>query len=242
MGESANPYHPHQLLTYLEDNPWDAASILWTLNLDSTPIYVVRPQGPFASDAYQRLRQFLREQLTEGVERVSIAGVIFGQARLLSGLVVPVIWPELRCMYNWTTAALIREVCGEPPAETAESEEREPYVQKTQVVRNFLERVYHELRNLGVMPQERAINYAAANAMNVERICESALKEEMELDTIEVERSPICPPGSDCWDVKLAFFHPREQLQRARRVYRFTVNVVDVCPVMVGKVRSWYVR
>lgn len=91
MGESANPYHPQQLLTYLEDNPWDAASILWTLNLDSTPIYVVQPQGPFASDAYQRLRQCLREQLTEGVERVSIAGVIIGQARLLSGLVVPVI-------------------------------------------------------------------------------------------------------------------------------------------------------
>ena len=29
---------------------------------------------------------------------------------------------------------------------------------------NFLNRVYYELRNLGIAPQERAINFAATNA------------------------------------------------------------------------------
>ena len=78
--------------------------------------------------------------------------------------------------------------------------------------------------------------------MNVVNVFESALREEMELDIIEVERSPICRPDSDCWDVKLTFFDPRRQFERARRVYRFTVDVSDVCPVTVGKVRSWSVR
>jgi hypothetical protein len=140
------------LLDYLENSPWEAASVFWTLNLDTTPIYAVQPQGPFASDAYQRLRQFLRERLTEGVERVSIPGIIAGQSRLLSGQVVPVIVPELRDMYNWTTPALIQEISGPRPSRSAEAQEQADYSRRTEAVTNFLERVYHELRNLGLSP------------------------------------------------------------------------------------------
>jgi cyanobactin maturation PatA/PatG family protease len=175
MGESPNPYDPQQLLNYLENYPWEAASVLWTLNLDTTPIYAIQPQGPFASDAYQRLREFLREQLTEGVERVSMGGLIMGQARLFSGLVVPVVAPDLRCNYSWTTDALIQEVCGPRPARNTEDQEQAEYTRKLEAVTNFLERVYHELRNLGLTPQERSINYAATNALNVERVFEGSI-------------------------------------------------------------------
>ena len=92
---------------------------------------------------------------------------------------------------------------------------------------------------LGLPPPERAINYAASNAMNVEKIFEAALKENMELDTVEVERSPICRLDSDCGDVKLTFFNPAKVFEQAKKVYRFAVDVSDICPVMVGKVRSW---
>jgi cyanobactin maturation PatA/PatG family protease len=239
---NGNPNDPGQLLAYLEKDPSQAAAIVWTLNLDATPIYAIQPRGAFAELGYKRLQQFLQEQVKEGVERVSIAGIIAGQVQLMSGQVVPVIWPELRCMYSWTIAALIKAVSGQPPAKSAQAQDHEAYARKTQAVANFLERVYHELRNLGPTPQERAINYAATNAMNVEKIFEAALKENMELDTIEVERSPICRLDSDCWDVKLTFFNPSKVLEQARKVYRFTVDVSDVCPVMVGKVRSWSVR
>ncbi|MDJ0593039.1 MAG: PatA/PatG family cyanobactin maturation protease [Pleurocapsa sp. MO_226.B13] len=242
MGEGSNPNDPSQLLTYLDDNPWDAASIYWTLNLDATPIYAIQSQGAFASDVYRRLCQFLREQLEEGVERVSIPGMIMGQVMLMSGQVVPIIHPTLRCMYSWNISALLEAVCGTSPSESATDEERENYDRRCQAVTNFLERVYYELRNLGIMPQERAINYAATNAFNVEQIFEDAIRQEMELDTIEVERSPLCRPDSDCWDVKLTFFSPSRVFEQARKVYRFTVDVSDVCPVTVGKVRSWFVR
>ena len=230
-----NPADPNQLLAYLEENPWDAEAIIWTLNLDATPIYAIQPQGVFANEGYARLRQFLREQLTEGVERISLPGIIIGKVSLMSGQVVPVVRPELRCMYSWTTAALVGAVGGEA------SEENKEYDKRRQGVVSFLERVYHELRNLGLTSQERAINYAATNAFNANKIFESALGANMELDTIEVERSPICRPDSDCWDVKLLFFDP-ENILRSRRAYRFTVDVSEVCPVAVGDVRSWSVR
>lgn len=230
-----NPNDLAQLLAYFEENQDQAASIIWTLSLDATPIYAVMPHGPYASTGYERLREFLGGQLTEGVERVSIPGVIAGQIRLMSGQTVPVIALNIRCMYSWSTAALIEAVNGEPPAKT---QEQEAYARNTETLANFLQRIYHELRNLGITSQERAINYAAANVANAKNIFESALARKLELHSIDVVSSPICRPDSDCWDVKLLFFDP-ENVLRAKTVYQFTVDVSDVCPVMVGQVRSW---
>jgi hypothetical protein len=64
----------------------------------------------------------------------------------------------------------------------------------------------------------------------------------MELDTIDVDPSPLCPPGSDCWDVKLTFFFPERPTNTARRVYRFTVDVADIVPATIGPMRSWSIR
>ena len=155
---------------------------------------------------------------------------------------VPIIWPELRGMYSWNTSALIEAVCGPPPAGNASQKVKDKSVQKAQSVANFLLRVYDELRNLGITPQERAINFAATHAFLVAKVFEDAIKEGMDLDTIEMERSPICRLDSDCWDVKLTFFNPSKVFEQAGKVYRFTVDVSDVVPVTVGPVRSWFVR
>jgi hypothetical protein len=79
---------------------------------------------------------------------------------------------------------------------------------KAHAIANFLERVYIELRNLGRTPEERALNYAASNAFQAHRVFESG---------------PFVRPGSDCCDVNLTFFDPVKRVERARRVYRFTV-------------------
>ncbi|HTU16932.1 MAG TPA: S8 family serine peptidase, partial [Gemmataceae bacterium] len=231
-----------RMLAHLDAHPWDSAAVEWTLSLDGTAIYAVRPQGPFAADVYKQLRRFLREQLDEGVERVSIPGVVAGKATLLLGQVVPVVVPELRGMFSWTTAALTDAVAGAAPAEGAPQQERDAHAQCKAGVRNFLDRVYHGLRNLGLMPQDRAINFAATNAFAFEKIYEVALKEKMELESVNVVRSPICRPGSDCWDVEVYFFYPERQVQTVRRVYRFTVDVSDIVPVTVGPTRSWFTR
>jgi cyanobactin maturation PatA/PatG family protease len=231
---TANPtFDLNALLKYLEKNPWDAPSLRWTLNLDGTPIYVIQPAGAFASIGYSRLHQFLSEQVANAVEHVSVPGILMGRARLMSGQVVPGLVPDLRGMNNWNTSALVDAVS------PVEGTERTGHADG---IASFLNRIYYGFRNLGVTPQDRALNFAATNAMNAARVFESALKEGRHLDTVEVERSPICRPESDCWDVKLVFFDPEHQTQRARMVYRFTVDVSDVNPVMVGPVRSWPVR
>jgi subtilisin family serine protease len=230
--ETGNPtFDLNALLKYLDKNPWDAQSLLWTLNLDSTPIYAIQPAGAFAAAGYDRLRQFLREQVADDVERVSVPGILVGRARLMNGQVVPGLVPDLRGMNNWNTSALVDAVSSTKGSGKTSH--------RTEGITSFLDRIYYGFRNLGLTSQDRALNFAATNALNVAKVFESAVKDGMQLDTVETERSPVCRPESDCWDVKLVFFDPENQMQRARIVYRFTVDVSDINPVMVGPVRSW---
>ena len=238
QGGLENPHDPAALLDYLESEPSSAASVRWILTQESTPIYAVHPAGPFAPWIYERLRGFLREQLGGGVERVSVPGYLGGPVTLASGQQVPALMPELRGMYSWSTPALVEAVLGAPPSK---KEERDEHEQQAREISNFLERIYYEIRNLGQAPQERAINFAATNAFQVGTVYAAAISRGSKLDTIAVERSPICRPESDCWDVKLTFFQPEKRLEEARTVYRFTVDVSDVVPVTVGKMRRWEV-
>ncbi|MEE8586041.1 MAG: PatA/PatG family cyanobactin maturation protease [Acidobacteriota bacterium] len=233
----ANPDDPAQLLAHLSGHPPQATAVTWTLTQETTPIYALQPGGSFAGEAYARLREFLNQQLNEGVERVSIPGYVSGHAQLSTGQTVPIIRPELRGMHSWSTPALVEAVLGKPPTK---KEDLDTHNEKAADIANFLERVYYEIRNLGLSPQERALNFSATNAFQVERVFQKAIQADRKLDSIDVERSPICRPDSDCWDVKLTFFHPTKRLEQARDVYRFTVDVSDVVPVTVGKVRNWY--
>jgi cyanobactin maturation PatA/PatG family protease len=216
---------------YLSRNPWEAQSFNWILKLDATPIYAIVPSGAFASVAYERLVSALSD---ENVERVSIPGYIAGTVRLLSGQIVPAIVPDIRGIFSWSTAALIDSLTDVLPTEVSPE-------QLTERIHDYLTRIYYEFRNLGVTPQERALNFSATNAFQVGLVMSRGVGEDKVLDTIEVEKSPICRPDSDCYDVKLMFFDP-ENLQRTRTAFRFTVDVNDVIPVLIGSVRRWNLR
>jgi cyanobactin maturation PatA/PatG family protease len=235
---NANPYDPTQLLRYLDENPEANEDVLWTLNLDATPIYVIFPFGGFAEAVYRKLRDFYREQLAGNASRISVPGTLVGSTRIISGQELPIIMPKGQGMFSWTTAALIEAVVGSAP-EASDASALQDFTDKTEGLENFLDRVYYELRNLGMTPEERALNFAATNAFQMDRVFEKAAGESLELDTIDVEKSPICKPGSDCWDVKLVFFNPERRTQQARRIYRFTIDVSNVIPVTVGGIRSW---
>jgi cyanobactin maturation PatA/PatG family protease len=234
-------FDPNRMLAHLKKYPWDAAALEWTLSLDGTAVYAVRPMGPFAAKIYRELRRFLKERIAEGVERISVPGVVAGKATLLNGQVVPVVVPDPRGVYSWTTAALADAVAGPLAADAAEAE-RNGHARKREGVRNFLARVYHEVRNLGLTPQDRALNFAATNAFAMGEIYAAAIREKMELDQVRVVPSPIGRPGSDCWDVEAYFFYPERQVQTVRKVYRFTVDVSDTVPVTVGEMRAWFTR
>ena len=224
-----NPYSPQELLAYLDANPWAAQDVIFTLEQDSTPIYAVQGGGPFAVHVYERLREFLSDHLDGDAETVSLPSYVGGTATLTNGQTLPVLWPDPRGMYSWTRAALLESLGSTGSDNDA----------RNAAVGNFLDRVSYELRNLGIDPRERALNFAATNAFQVARVYESAIRDSLELDAISVERSPICRPRSDCWDVSLTFFDPNQRLTRSRRIYRFTVDVSDIIPVTIGTVRHW---
>jgi cyanobactin maturation PatA/PatG family protease len=230
-----NPLNPDQLLSHLQAHPYDAPFVTWTLNLDATPIYAIQPAGPFATNGYERLREFLHGQLHDGVELVSIPGAIGGSARLQSGQVVPVVVPAIRGMYSWATKPLTLSVLGQRPKK---AEDQSSYDNHMKGLTDFLNRVYYDLRNLGVTAEERALNYSATNAVQIAEVIRSATREELDLDKIVVRKSPICRPDSDCHDVELSFFNPNNT-NVANQIFRFTVDVSDIIPVTIGAVRNW---
>ncbi|MBK7936831.1 MAG: PatA/PatG family cyanobactin maturation protease [Lewinellaceae bacterium] len=224
-----NPDDPLQMIAYLTSHKYEAASLIWTLNINTTPIYSVYPTGPYSSDVYDILIGFLRDQHDANInaERISIPGVVVGKVVLMSGQEVPAVSPEPRGMYNWRKSDIISQLGGTSV--------------NIPELTNFLNRLYYEIRNLGISSQDRAINYSATNAFQAAQALQIAFQNDYVMDTIRVERSPVCRPGSDCWDVVLTFFKPQERLTAARRVFRYTIDVSDVVPVSVGEMSDWYV-
>jgi cyclic patellamide precursor peptide PatG/subtilase family protein len=222
-----NPEDAAQFLKHLEQEPWAAEAVTWTLLQDTVPIYAIRPAGAFASRTYEQLAAFLGAQLQGKVEVVAIPGYSGSSAVLFNGRTVPILNPNPRGIASWKSAELVQSVTDKHGPETAAG------------LSNFIERVMHELRNLGTSPEERALNFVATQAINHAGIFADAIGRKMTLDSSDVTRSPVCRPGSDCWDVKVTFFNPAERLTQARHVYRITVDVSGPLPVRVGETRHW---
>lgn len=237
----ANPYDARQMVDYLDDNISESRSLIWTLNIELTPVYAIDPTGPFAAEAYRALHELLSGQIqsendAEYVERVSIPGILTGRTvKLFSGQVIPVIEPQnTRGIYGWKVNSLVNAALAAVQAETGAADE--------ETIRNtldgFLNRIYYDLRNLGTTSQDRALNFAVTNAFQAAQTFSQAVAVGMELDSVTVEKSPFCRMDSDCWDVKLKFFDP-ENNRRAKKIFRFTIDVSDLIPVTLGEVRTW---
>ncbi len=239
----ANPYDARQMVEYLETNLSEAKSLIWTLNLELTPIYVIKPVGAFAADIYEVMQYMLAGQIiseddADYIERVSIPGTLTDETvRLFSGQIVPVLKINSpRGMYGWKVNTLVESAM---QVVSAEQETADESIMRRSLS-SFLNRVYYDLRNLGQIARDRALNFAAINAFQAVQTFSEAVAIGMELHSIEVEKSPFCRYGSECWDVKLKFFDPENGL-RAKKVFRFTIDVSDHTPVTLGEVRSWAV-
>jgi hypothetical protein len=235
----ANPYDARQMVDYLGHNLAEASSLIWTLNIELTPLYAIEPVGPFSRDVFAVLQDLLAGQVSAEsdasyIERVSIPGRLTGRSvRLFSGQVVPVVEPHSpRGMYGWKINSLveaaIKAVRGDAPDDA--------HMRRS--LTSFLNRVYYDLRNFGQTSKDRALNFAATNAFQAAQTFAEAVGAGMELDGISVDKSPFCRMDSDCWDVMLKFFDP-ENIHRARKIFRFTIDVSDLIPVTLGEVRSW---
>lgn len=234
----ADPYDARQMVEHLDRNPDEGRSLIWTLNLDGDTIYALEST---AGDVYEMFMLMLAGQLEpeasdEFVDRISIPAQRTNRTvELSSGEVVPVVTvPNVRGMYGWKVNTLVNGAMAAISRQVDEAQE--PLVR--QALTAFLNRVYHDLRNVGQTSRDRALNFAATNIFQAAVTFARAIVEGRQLDTINVEKSPFCRLNSDCWDVKLEFYDP-ESSSRARKVFRFTLDVVLLMPVTLGEVRSW---
>ena len=239
----ANPYDARQMVNHLELSPAESKSLIWTLNQELTPIYALEPQKAFASEIHAVFGMLLAGQIQPAesddyIERVSIPGNLTDRTvELFSGQVVPVLaLPNIRGMYGWQVNALVEAAVATVSPEASEPDN----VAMRRSLKSFLHRIYYDLRNLGHLDRDRALNFAATNAFQAASTFAEAINTGMGLDSIEVEKSPFCRLNSNCWDVKLKFFDS-ENGSRAKKVYRFTIDVANLMPVTLGKVRSWSV-
>lgn len=250
---SAKVYDPVAMHKFLapgeKDNNLDcAAALIWTLYVDQDPIYALVPQDQFAERSFYRLATFLRDQ-TEAKDpetfRVSIAGTIMGDMRLLNGAVVPAVAIVSRGLFDWDIEHLLRAAkIDDKPTKGGRAQkvaDADPSTGLDVDLRNFVLRIYYELRNLGASPQDRAKNFAATNVYQARKVFQRARAENLKLDRIFVKKSPICRRDSDCWDIGLQFFNPEEVFKVARKVFEYTIDVSDLIPVQIGDAREYHV-
>lgn len=238
-----NPYDASQMVDYLSQNPSEAKALIWTLNQELNPIYVLEPRQGFAADVYETLILMLAGQIEpkdsdDFVERVSIpAKTADKTVQLFSGQEVPVITLiNIRGMYGWKVNNLVEAALESVAPQAPQADE----IAMRNSLTSFMNRVYFDFKNLGQTSKDRALNFSVTNAFQAASSFAEAISRGMQLDTIEVEKSPFCRINSDCWDVILKFFDP-ENSRRAKKVYRFTIDVSDRIPVTLGEIRSWSV-
>ena len=234
-----DPYDPRQMVDHLDHHPDQAPDLIWTLQLDGNTLYALDPKGPFAPATYEMFLLMLNGQLApptsgEFIDHISLPGKRTDRTVvLLSGEEVPVLKVlNPRGMYGWNVPTLV-----EAALATVTPPEGETTLLREGLTA-FLQRVYHDLRNVGQTSRDRALNFAVTNTFQAAATFAEAIADRRQLDTLEVEKSPYCRMNSDCWDVLLTFYDP-EDGKRSRQVFRFTLDVADTMPVTVGRIKRW---
>jgi hypothetical protein len=233
----------------------DVGALVWVLYQEGQPLYALRPLQTFAQIVLQEFANFLfnqsrppnvlgpdgeevavdnkKEVNPDKADRVSIAGRVIGDITLYNGQKVPVLDVSTRALFQWTIDLMIKDVASTHP------EVADPNSDLYTALRDLLERIYYEVRNLGQAPSDRAINFMATNIFEASNILAEAIKDGKALDSIYAEKSPLCRPKSLCFDIVMRFFDPQHRLERALDEYRLTVDVVDIAPVPIGTRRKW---
>jgi len=179
----------------------------------------------------------------ESLDRAShlaFAGRLGGTVQLLSGETVPVVEPQMRGTSSWNTARLLMALAPDALNDVA----------SRALATRLVSRLYHEMRNDGLAPQDRAKNFGATAAIS---LLGSVLADPLGLfaslvgssngqgspysslavDGIEVKPAPCNRLDSEPYEVDVAFFDFDNQF-RGRTVLSLTVDVADVVPRLDG--------
>jgi hypothetical protein len=179
-------------------------------------------RGVYGWEAHQVVAQSLaavhRDALSGGVGQRDVApdaAVVSGDGAENAVLGIgesPLVgWPRLR----------------ETPSATVES-----------ALIDLVNLVYFRADQEPEVSRDRALNFAVTNGYQVAAAFLDAMGDGLQCMTYSLAYSPFARVGGNCWDVILRFNDP-VVIERASREYRMTVDIADVMPVTVGRLRRW---
>jgi PatG Domain len=88
MGTDSNPYDPEQMTAHLRERPGEAEALMWTLDLDRTPIYCLEPSGGDAGQTYAKFVELLGGQLLVETGEESAPGLLTQAYEEVSGFLL----------------------------------------------------------------------------------------------------------------------------------------------------------
>ncbi|MGE0279575.1 MAG: hypothetical protein AB7P20_03030, partial [Rhizobiaceae bacterium] len=263
QGAVINPETIIEALSDGDDISPEIERITWTLNIDQTPIYAIRPSGAFAFNGYAQLLEAFKAQNvaptsepTKGDKRkrkwpvtlFAVAGVTIGKVRLMSGETVPVLAPTSRGIIWWDIQASLDNYVKQAerfPTSLGLALRREDNDRFERAfsssLADFRDLMTRKYRNLGLLGRERALNFAATAAYRVFEMLDEIVGLGLIIDDISVHPSPACRTGSECYDVRIKTFR-QSDVTAALRVFQFTLDVSDTIPVNVGALGVWSER
>jgi hypothetical protein len=227
------PITDGELLTLLNKEPHQAQAVVWTLSRAGTALYAIMPSGAYAAETYDTL---VKEWSDQNVDLVSVAGVIAGRIQLYDGTALDVLVPDLRGFFAWNTSAYVASI--KAALQMQNPNASQVFIDRE--VTRFLDKIEYALRNRGVAPEERALNAAATDAFNISTVIAQASEEGLTLRDVGAERSALGRPSDAYYDVLLTFFAPKDRLGTALLRARFTFDVGDTVPVLIGEPAVWY--
>jgi cyanobactin maturation PatA/PatG family protease len=102
----------------------------------------------------------------------------------------------------------------------------------------FLSQVYFRADQLPDVSRDRAISFTATNGYQVAAAFLDAMHDGLQYLDFRTEYSPFARVSGNCWDVIIRFNDPMSS-KRAPVEYRMSVDIADVMPVTVGRLRRW---
>jgi hypothetical protein len=115
-------------------------------------------------------------------------------------------------------------------------EEVTPQIQGAVI--DFLNQIYFRAAQQPDVSRDRAVSFVATNGYQVSAAFLDAMHDGLQYLDFRTEYSPFARVSGQCWDVIVRFNDPTSA-RRAPREYRMTVDIADVMPVTVGRLRRW---
>lgn len=220
----------------------DAERLIWTLSVDSTPIYAIQPAGAFGFAGFETILRVFESQTKKGIPKVAVPGTLHGSAKLMSGEVLPILVPSTKGITPWDVGAVISSWMSQETGSKKKDTERKAMEEPLgRFLNDFIGLITRKYRNLGVSGPERALNFASTDVFRAFDAIDIIKGFDLVLDDISVEKSAVCRPGSSCYDVRLRLFSP-SNVQSAIQVVQWTVDVSDSVPVSLGNISTWSER